>query len=48
MGARVGQIIEVIEEVRNNYRSSKKDMSIRQVRIDAGHSVAARRGITNQ
>lgn len=48
MSARVSQIIEVIEEVRNNYRSSRKGTSIRQMRIDAGHSVAARRGITNQ
>lgn len=48
MSARVGQIIEVIEEVRNNYRNSKKGTSIHQVRIDAGHSVSARRGITNQ
>lgn len=45
---RIGQIIEVIEEVRNNYRSSKLGVSIRKIRIDAGHSVAARRGITNQ
>ncbi|MBN4081332.1 HNH endonuclease [Caldithrix abyssi] len=48
MSARVGQIIEVIEEVRNNYRSSRNSMSIHQIRIDAGHSVATRRGITNQ
>lgn len=48
MSARAGQIIEVIEEVRNNYRSSAGSKSIRQLRIDAGHSVASRRGITNQ
>ena len=47
MSARVGQILEVIEEVRNNYRRSKKGISIRQIRIDAGHLVAARRNITN-
>ncbi len=47
MSARVGQILEVIEEVRNSYRSSKKGNSIRQIRIDAGHLVAARRNITN-
>lgn len=47
MSARIGQIIEVIEEVRNNYCSSGSNKSIRQLRINAGHSVADRRGITN-
>jgi predicted HNH restriction endonuclease len=48
MSARIEQIIEVIEEVRDNFRNRKGYSSIRTMRIAAGHSVAARRAITNQ
>lgn len=48
MSARIEQIVEVIEEVRDNYRNRKGYSSIRTMRISAGHSVAARRNITNQ
>jgi hypothetical protein len=47
MSARIEQIIEVIEEVRDNYRNKKGYSSIHSMRISAGHSVAARRNITN-
>jgi hypothetical protein len=48
MSARIEQIIEVIEEVRDNFRNRKGYSSIRNMRISAGHSVADRREITNQ
>lgn len=48
MSARIGQIIEVAEEVRANCRGDVPRGPISQVRIDAVHSVAARRGITSK
>lgn len=50
MSARIKYIIEVIEEVRDNFRNRKgiSRSSIRQMRINAGHSVASRWEITNQ
>jgi len=45
MSARVSQIIEVIEEVRNTYRDTLAGNAIHRIRIDAARSVAARRGI---
>lgn len=48
MSARIEQIAEVIEEVRDNFRNRKSYSSIRTMRISAGYSVAARREITNQ
>lgn len=45
MSARVSQIIEVIEEVRNTYLLAPSGVSITQIRINAAHSVAARRSI---
>lgn len=48
MTAKVGQIIEVIEEVRRRYRTASASDPIHQIRIDAAHSVATRREITYQ
>ncbi len=48
MSARIEQTVEVIEEVRDNFRNGTGYSSVRQMRINAGHSVASRRGITNQ
>lgn len=48
MSARIKQIIEVIEEVRDNFRNNKGHASIHNIRVAAGHSVAARRDIANQ
>lgn len=48
MSARIKYIIEVIEEVRDNFRNGKETSSISQMRINAGHSVASRWGITYQ
>lgn len=48
MSARIEQIIEVIEEVRDNFRNRKGYSSVHNMRILAGHSVATRRNITNQ
>lgn len=44
----IEQLIEVIEEVRDNFRNHKGYSSIRNMRISACHSVEARHGITNQ
>lgn len=46
MSARIGQIIEVVEEVRSNFRGDSPRGPISQVRIDAVHFIATRRGIT--
>lgn len=46
MSSRIEQILEVIEEVREQFQSTTG--SIKGMRIRAGHSVASRRGITNQ
>lgn len=48
MSAKIKHIIEIIEEVRDNFRSRHKTSSVKQLRINAGLSVASRRGITNQ
>lgn len=48
MSARIGQIIEVIEEVRALYRGAALGSPLDQVRIAAVHAVAARRRITYQ
>jgi len=45
MSARIKQIIEVIKEVRDNFRIRRMHGSLRNMRIDAMHSVAARREI---
>jgi hypothetical protein len=45
MSARIGQIIEVVEEVRNKCHGVAPPGSISQVRIDAVRSVAGRREI---
>ncbi|MEG3193443.1 HNH endonuclease [Lysobacter sp. D1-1-M9] len=46
MSARIGQIIEVVEEVRSNCRGASPSVPITQIRINAVRSVAARRSIT--
>ena len=46
MSARIGQIIEVVEEVRGSCHGTPPRGSISQLRMDAVRSVAARRGIT--
>jgi len=50
MSARVQYIVEVIEEVRDNFRNSggTSTDSITQMRIRAGHAVASRQNISNQ
>ena len=48
MSAKIEQIIEVIEEVRDNFRNRTGHSSVRYMRIAAGHSVVARRDITYQ
>jgi len=47
MSARIGQIVEVVEEVRSNCNRAPLPGAITQIRINAVHSVAARRGITS-
>jgi predicted HNH restriction endonuclease len=47
MSARIGQIVEVIEEVRGNCQGVVPHGSITEIRIHAVHSVAARRRITS-
>lgn len=46
MSARIGQIIEVVEEVRSKCHGVAPHGSISQIRIDAVRSVAGRRDIT--
>lgn len=46
MSARIGQIIEVVEEVRSKCHGVAPRGSISQIRIDAVRSVAGRRDIT--
>ncbi len=48
MSAKIEQIIEVIEEVKDIFRNRKGYSSVHNMRIAAGHSVAARRDITYQ
>ncbi len=48
MSAKINNIVEIIEEVRDNYRNRHSSSSVKQLRINAGHSVASRRGIYNQ
>jgi predicted HNH restriction endonuclease len=46
MSARIGQIIEIVEEARDQFRGNQPNGSISQIRLNAVHSVAFRRGIT--
>jgi hypothetical protein len=48
MSQRIEQILEVIEEVHNQFQSTIGYLSIHEMRVRAGHSVESRRGITNQ
>lgn len=48
MSQKIEQILEVIEEVREQFQSTPGYHSVKGMRIRAGHSVASRRGITNQ
>jgi len=48
MSERIKQILEVIEKVREQFQSTPGYHSVKGMRIRAGHSVASRRGITNQ
>ncbi len=48
MSEKINNIIEIVEEVRDNFRNRQTTSSVRQRRIKAGHSVVSRRGITNQ
>jgi predicted HNH restriction endonuclease len=45
MSARVEQILEVIQELRERYRASRGIGSLSQMRVDATHAVADRRSI---
>jgi len=45
MSARIEQLLEVIEEVKENFRNQKAHTSIRAIRIKAVDSVAGRRNI---
>lgn len=48
MSARIKQILEVIEEVREQFQNTSGYRSIHNMRRSAVNSVAAQRGITNQ
>lgn len=45
MSAKIEQIVEVLEKVRENFRSRGEHASITQLRINAVHSIAAYRSI---
>jgi hypothetical protein len=48
VSARIKQILEVIEEVREQFQNTSGYRSIHNIRLSAVNSVAAQRGITNQ
>lgn len=48
MSARIKQILEVIEEVREQFQNTSGYRSIHNMRLSAVNSVASRRDITNQ
>lgn len=45
MSARISQILEVIEQVKENFQIKNKYTSIKRLRINASHAVADRRAI---
>ena len=48
MSARIGQIIEIVEEARDQCRGNRPHGSVSQIRLKAVRSVALRRGITTK
>ncbi|WP_319575497.1 HNH endonuclease [uncultured Desulfobacter sp.] len=48
ISSRIEQLVEVIEEVKDQAMNSDRQVPIRKIRIAAGYSVASRRNVTNK